>query len=221
MKPKYIQVNCREVKKIDLRQAKAVLKHKPDIILLEYPNNNKTSDMIFNSFPTDKKPQTELNKIKKLLKKFSKNNPWGLSDISMWENVEKLWQNGHNVLIYRIDSPTELTNQYLTLKMYKNYPAIKSYWLFWAYLLIRDYTMTKNVKWVIKRYKNKKNPTVLVFLQSIHWDHVKFLLTNPTKKQIWDYYFKNFKEINTKNIGFKIKEKNKIMHKYWKKINLF
>ena len=67
MKPTYFQFNCKEIDKLDLHQANAVLKHKPDIIVLEYPNNNKTPDLPFNQYSPLKKPK---GMIKSRLKKF-------------------------------------------------------------------------------------------------------------------------------------------------------
>ncbi len=81
--------------------------------------------------------------------------------------------------------------------------------------------MAKNIQWILDNYKEKKEPKVLVFLQSFHWDHVKFLLNNPSKNKIWNYYFGNFSEIDKQSIGNKIKNINKVFYKYWSKISDF
>ena len=81
--------------------------------------------------------------------------------------------------------------------------------------------MAKNIKWVIEKNKNKEKLTIAIFLESFHWEHVKFLLKNPSKEKIWQYYFGKFKEVNQKNIAKKIKEKNIVFYKYWNKISDF
>lgn len=81
--------------------------------------------------------------------------------------------------------------------------------------------MANNVQWILRNYKGKENPTVLIFLQSFHWDHVKFLLKNPSKKAIWNYYFGKFSEINKSDIAIKIEGLNKVFYKYWKKFSDF
>ena len=60
--------------------------------------------------------------------------------------------------------------------------------------------MEKNVEWALQDCTIKK-PTVLIFLQSFHWEHVKFLVKKPNKDEIWDYYFGKFSEINKKQIN--------------------
>jgi hypothetical protein len=73
----------------------------------------------------------------------------------------------------------------------------------------------------LERHKNKEELIIAVFLQSFHWTHVKFLLSNPSKKQIWQYYFSKFREVKQENITQKIKEQNKIFYKYWNGISDF
>ena len=81
--------------------------------------------------------------------------------------------------------------------------------------------MTKNIKWVLEKHKDRKKMKIAIFIESFHWIHVKFLLKNPSKKRIWEYYFKRFQDINIKNISQKIKQQNKIFYKYWEKISDF
>ena len=95
MKPKYIQINCTEGKRIDLRQAKAVLKYKPDLIFLEYPTNY---------LKPIKKP---IHINKKIILKF----PWTESDNYMWANIKKIWKNGYNTFVYAVDGPYDLVTK--------------------------------------------------------------------------------------------------------------
>jgi hypothetical protein len=95
MKPKYIQVSCAEGDKIDLRQSKAVLRHGPDLIFLEYPGDSL-------------KPITKPRHIHKgiILK-----HPWTESDNYMWENISKLWKENYRTLVYAVDGPSDLVNK--------------------------------------------------------------------------------------------------------------
>jgi hypothetical protein len=219
MKPRYIQVNCIEGKEIDLSQAKAVLKYKPDIIFLEYPTNKKTPDTIFNRYSPENKP------IEKLPNKFSKKTlwlcPWVRSDIVMWNNIARLWEKEkHQVLVYYVDAPEELVNKWFIV--WKNmYPSALKNWLWWVQIYLREYHMAKNIRLALSKYKSKNNLTVLVFLQSFHWEHVKFLLKNPSSKQIWDYYFGKFKGLKPSIITETLQKENKVFYKYWKMISNF
>lgn len=58
--PRYIQKNCIEGRKVDLRQAQAVLKYKPDIILFELPAGKNGAGTIFNKYTANKKPLKKL-----------------------------------------------------------------------------------------------------------------------------------------------------------------
>ncbi len=214
MKPKYIQVNCKEEKGIDMRQAEAALKYKPDIILLEYPNPNKTPNTIFNKYKPKDKPFYLVKKQQENLKEVQRTMPWVKSDIVMWENISWLWRQGHQVFVYNVDASSELTSE--LYEIWKNkYPNIKKNWLWWVRIYLRESIMTKNIQWILDNYKERKDPTILVFLQSFHWDHVKFLLKNPSKDKIWDYYFEKFSEVSKDNIEGKIKDLNKVFYKYW------
>jgi len=220
MKGKFIQVDCKEEDKIDLRQAGSVIKHKPDIILLEYPLEGRTSDTTYNKYGPKNKPWNILEEQIKRLKKHSANTPWIRSDILVWKNIKKLWKSGHEVKVYRIDAPRELVNEWS--EVWKNmYPCAEKNWLWWVRIYLREKYMAKNVERMLSKYKQKVNPTVLVFLQSFHWRHVRFLLENPSKNEIWKYYFGDFSEVNPPNISEKIKSNNKVFYKHWKKISDF
>jgi hypothetical protein len=216
-KIKFIQENCIEGGKIDLRQANVVSKHKPDIVMFELPQGKVNPDTVFNKYPTNKKPLKEVDVIIKGLRQVAKKYPYAKSDIAVWNNIKKLWKNKKNVYVYNIDGPSELRKYFMNFE----YPKCRKDFMFWVYLFLREYLyMKKNVEWVLN--KNPKGDLkIAIFLQSIHWNHTKFLLTNPSKEKIWEYYFGEFKDITPENIDGKIKEKNKIIYKYWKKVSIF
>lgn len=221
MRPKYIQVNCRETDKLDLRQANAVLKHKPDIIVLEYPNNKNTPDLEFNKYNALEKPKEIVEKrLKEFPEEVLKTHPWAKADTIMWKNVANLWSKGHQILLYAVDAPNELTKEWLEVWNH-TYPCVKKNWVWWVQIYLRERIMANNVRWILDRYKEKHNPTVLIFLQSFHWDHVQFLLSGPTKDEIWNYYFGKFPEVDKHDIAEKINRLNTIFYKYWRKVSDF
>lgn len=216
--PKFIQQSCKEGNGIDLRQSKLVLKHKPDIIIFEMPQEKYDPNTIFNKYQPSNKPLKKVEVIIANLKASARKYPYAKSDIAVWENTKALWAENHNVLVYNVDSPDELRRRYFE-DMEEDYPAVRKDWLFWVYLYIRESYMARNVKWILENYQEKRNPTIAVFLESIHWKHVQFLLRSPSQKEIWKYYFKNFPGLEPGNIDDKIKERNKVLYKYWKKVN--
>ncbi len=228
MKIKYIQVNCREEINTknwagpDYRRAQYVLKYRPDIIVFESANDNENPGMIFNKYDCQNKPTKLVREFQKELRKNSKTpgNGDALSDIPVWENIMRLWKEGHNVLLYNVDGRTELRKEFFEVWKYM-YPCATKNWLWWVRIYLREKYMAKNIKWVIEKNKNKEKLTIAIFLESFHWEHVKFLLKNPSKEKIWQYYFGKFKEVNQKNIAKKIKEKNIVFYKYWNKISDF
>ncbi len=207
MRPRFYNFNCRESNALDLRQAEAVLKYEPDIIFLEYPNNNKT-----------------LRPIKKPTKKFSpralRASPWAKSDLIMWKNIEYLWKKGLKTKVYAVDGPSELTEQF-KLAWHNTYPCAAKNWFWWVRVYLRERMMSTQINQVLKKYKEKNNPTVLIFLQNFHWQHVKFLLKKPSKEKVWKYYFGDFeKEITKKEVPKTLKRESDIFYKYWQKFPL-
>lgn len=207
MRPKFYNFNCRESNALDLRQAEAVLKYKPDIVFLEYPNNDN-----------------ELRPITKSVKKFSKEivktSPWAKSDLIMWKNVEYLWKKGLKTKVYAIDGPGELNSEFM-LAWHNTYPCATKNWFWWIRIYLRERYMAKYILDALNEYQEGKNPTVLVFLQNFHWNHVKFLLTKPSKEKIWKYYFKKFeKEVSPRTIPKILKKESKVFYKYWQKFPL-
>ena len=217
IKPKYIQVNLPETEKLNLGQAEAVPKYEPDIIFLEYPNNEETPDTIYNKYSIDNKPFDQIEKQKEGLKDMLSVHPWAEADIVMWDNIAHLWRNGHECLVYRTDGPSELTSEWLLV--WKNmYPCATRNWLWWVQIYLREKYMARNISWILAHYRTKLNPTVLVFLQSFHWRHVKFLLKNPSSKVEWQYYFGKFEGVTPELVIETIKKLNQVFYKYWLEI---
>src|SRR3989344_8011697 len=158
-KQKFIQIDCIEGKYIDKRQADAVLRYHPNIILLEYPTD-KTVDYLFNKYPTSKKPLNLVRKIQNNLKNYAKSDPWVMSDIQMWENIISELTRGNNVKVYKIDGPTNLVSLTITPK---NFNGIPHHLKWWVRIYLREKFMKKNIEWVLK--KNPKSKIILVFLQ--------------------------------------------------------
>ena len=227
MKIKYIQVDVKEEinsknwSKPDYRQAEYVLKYKPDIIIFESPAD-KTPDTIYNKYSCDKKPLDLIRKYRNRLIESSKvpGNGDALSDARLFDNVVKLWKTGHDVLLYNIDGPSELRREFFEVWKYM-YPSALKNWLWWVRIYLREKYMTKNLKWVLEKNKDKESVTIAIFLQGWHWRHIKFLLSNPSRKEVWKYYFSRFKEVDEKDIGEKIKKENKVFYKYWLRMSDF
>ena len=139
-----------------------------------------------------------------------------MADMALFDNISKLWKTGHEVLLYPVDAPRELTAE--NYSVWKNmYPSAMKNWLWWVRIYLREKIMAENIERALKKYNHKDGPKVLVLLQSFHWRHVKFLMKDPSKKKIWKYYFGSFKEITPRTIGDTIRKENKIFYKYWKK----
>ncbi len=210
-KTKFIQIDCVEGKQMDSRQAKAITKYHPDIIVLEYPNDGKTPDFDFNNYPANKKPIQKVLKIQEMLRKTAKTNPWAQSDIDMWENIISEWKNGNNVLVFKIDGPIKLTSD---TDHRNKFTGIPHHIKWWTRIYLREQFMVKNMNYILNKYPNAK--TVLVFLQSFHWDHVKLLLKDPTKNKVWKLYFSRFKNLTKESLELKLKKYPNILS-YYKK----
>lgn len=227
MKIKFVQadvseeINTKKWKKPDYRQADCVLKYRPDIIIFESAYN-KTPDTIYNKYNCQSKPLKLVRNYQKRLKEKSMEPGLGdaISDIKLWDNITKLWEEGHNVLLYNTDGPDELRREFFEVWKYM-YPCALKNWLWWVRIYLREKYMARHIKWILDKNDGKENLIVAIFLQSFHWKHVQFLLENPSKEQVWRYYFAKFKEIDRGNITAKIKKENKVFYKYWEKISEF
>ena len=201
----------------DYRQAEAVLKHRPDIIIFEKACNTKTPNTIYNRYSCKNKPVKLVKDYQKWLKKKTKEYGDAASEIPMWENIMQLWSEDHDVLLYNVDGSDELRREFFEVWKYM-YPCALKNWLWWVRIYLREKYMAERVQWVLDKHKDKEDLVIAIYLQSFHWEHVEFLLKKPTKKQIWDYYFKDFKGITRANISEKIKKENKVFYKHWQKI---
>ncbi|VAW12530.1 hypothetical protein MNBD_BACTEROID05-641, partial [hydrothermal vent metagenome] len=105
---KLYQFSCVKGKKVDLRQAGAVLRHKPDVIIFEAPPVGRTPSLIYNKYKPLNKPLVEVVKHRKILQRLAKKAPWVLSDVYVYDNIMKLWADGYDVKLYNIDAPSEL-----------------------------------------------------------------------------------------------------------------
>lgn len=218
IKPKFHQFDCREQNRVDFRQARAVLKYKPDIIIFELPEKHGSPETIFNKYDCKNKPLKKSKIIKKDLIKASHKFQYALSDIKTWENIERLWRKNHNILLYNVDGPQELRAEFFETWNHM-YPCATKNWLWWVQIYLRERFMANHIHSVIKKYKIKNNPKILIFLQNFHWKHVKFLLNNPSKEEIWRYYFGKFSEIMPLTISNRIRKNNKLFYRYWKMKN--
>ncbi len=198
-----IQVNCREDKYIDKRQAKAVLKYKPDIILLEYLTTSGSYE--------------QRTKSPKITKEILLKNPWVRSDKYMWTNIVKIRRENHHTILYAVDGPYDLVNEANVYQCNNKNPNKTTNLFWWIRIYLRERFMAENIKKILKNHKDKKSLTILVFLQKFHWQHVKFLLSRPAKNKIWKFYFGRFRDLKSPDVSIKIKKESPILYKYWKK----
>ena len=195
--------------------------YRPDIILFELPAKGGNPSLVFNRYDPLKKPLKEVGYIKHRLRVAARKYPYALSDIHVWENIEKLWRDGHNVFLFNIDGPDELRRDYFKLARGLTYNQQRKQMIFWVHCYLRETEMAEHIRHILKNYKETSNPIVAVFLQSIHWRHVKFLLKNPSQEKIWNYYFERFRKVNPENIGAEIKKRSSIHYQYWEMASHF
>ncbi len=216
------QISCLEGKKIDLRQAEAVLLHRPDVVIFEAPPVGKTPSLIYNKYSASKKPLREVEKYKRMLRRLATKAPWVMSDIYVYENIVKLWKEGHDVKLYNVDAPTKLLR--INLKIDKNWDPKPyrrgTHFEWWVRIYLREKIMTENILEILSK-NNKKDFKVLIFLQKFHWLNVQFLMSKPSKKQTYEYYFGKFKRTNMGAIGCDVRNVNEALYKYWKNISDF
>lgn len=81
------------------------------------------------------------------------------------------------------------------------YPQATKNWVWWVHIYLRERLMAK--------------PMVMVYLESFHWKHVKFLLSEPSQQEVWEYYFGRFPEVDQASIADRIKALNPVFYKYW------
>lgn len=218
---KILQFNCHEGDTVDLHQANAVLRHKPDFIFFESPGPAKS---VFNKYKPKEKPVREFNSHIRELKKIAKKYPWVASDVCTYTNIKKLWDEGHDIKLYPIDGPSELLR--VDLKKFSKSNNARperrgTHFAWWVRMYLREKIMSGSVRRIYKIMEWKPNTVGLALVEKFHWRNVQFHLSNPTKKEIYKYYFGEFKNVSLENIGVKVKETNPILHKYWKKYSDF
>ena len=221
MNVRFIQANCVEGERVDLRQSVLVKKYKPDVIFFEMPSFEGNPSSPFNAYSIKKKPFAEVEKIKKGLRKEAKKTPYALSDVFVWENIASLWRMGHDVLLFNVDAPRELRQEGLARRKSIQLSRAKRIWEFWAYIYIREAIMAHHMEQTLKKRFGNKKIVAAVFLQSFHWQHMKFLLKHPSKEKIWRYYFGRFPKLTPATITRELKSKAPILSQYWKKYNVW
>lgn len=222
-KPKFKQINCNESRGagLDLRQAEAILTYRPDIVLLEYPCNSEPPDMPFNAFaPMDKPEAMVAKRTAEFPAEVLKRDPWVVADTAMWRNVAQLWSEGHQVLAYPTDGPSELTSEWREVWDHM-YPQATKNWVWWVRIYLRERLMANHVRYVLNKHSDMAKPMVMVYLESFHWKHVKFLLSEPSQQEIWEYYFGRFPEVDQSSIANRIKALNPMFYKYWQEYSDF
>jgi hypothetical protein len=217
------QYSCIEGNKPDLRQAEAVLRKRPDVILFEAPNNTGDPGLAYNAYPPTHKPLAEVRKHQTMLQKAAREAPWVVSDIEVYENIKTLWREGHDVKLYHIDAPSELLRETI-LHGWNNIERPRRrgvHFPWWVYIYLRERIMANTVERIFKN-KRDKDQVVLAFVQKFHWQHVQFLLTHPTKRAVFDYYFGAFDGLTEATISSKVTQvNNPILLKYWQKVSDF
>jgi hypothetical protein len=213
------QFSCREVNGIDLRQANALLKHKPDMVFWEAPSNKNSASLILDPRQSIVQQKDTLRERISYLKEVAKKVPWAASDIHVYENAIKLIENGYKIRMYHVDGPHELLLQTILNKWdLIEKPRQKGrHILWWTYIYLRERIMANNIKPLLKN----KDQKILIFMQKFHWLHVNFLLSEPSKDMIWGYYFGKFENVTRKNISEILKTRNKVLHKFWLKYSDF
>ena len=223
-KPIFHQINCRESRdgSLDLRQAQGIDRYKPDIILLEYPSNEKTPSFELNDYPALKKPEELVRaRTKEFPEDILKKDPWVAADTYMWKEIANLWASGKQVYVYPTDGPSELLSEWRDVWEHM-YPQATKNWVWWVQIYLRERLMANNIEWVLNKHSDIERPIINVYLQYFHWKHVKFLLDNPSVDEIWDYYFSRFvADIDRNDIDGRIQKLNPLFYDYWQKYSDF
>ena len=219
---KLVQINCLEGKTIDSRQAEAVLRHRPNFIIFEAPTSLRSPNTPFNSYQPENKPLHLVKDHINMLKQVGKKYPWVLSDIRVYENIVKLWKEGHNVQLYNVDGPSDLLQvPDKQTDRFSPYPPRRgTYLFFWVRVYLREKIMTNHLRPILAEHSDS-DATGLIFLQKFHWINVQFQSSRPTKAALWKYYFGSFAQLTPKELTAKIKNHNSTLYKYWTKFSDF
>ncbi len=215
MNKKFIQVNCVEGRGVDLRQANAVTKYRPKIILLEYPARDGHPGFSFNRFPADEKPLREARSIQRGLRRTARKYPWVLSDVALWENIVAEWRRGNNLFVYKVDGPRDLVARGARGTAFRGVPRHIAWWV---RIYLRERYMLKNIRLVFKRHPGSGR--ALVFLQSFHWNNVLFLLGSRSRDAAWRRYFGRFKGLTAAELERRVRG-DAVLWRHWKKVSQF
>ncbi len=212
------QADCIEGKRVDLRQAELIARYKPDLIFFELPARNGKPDTVFNKFAANRKPLRDLLAIKRNLLREARRFPYALSDVYVWDAIQNLWEEGRNTLVFNVDRPEDVRRAYFKRHGRVSYARAKRHWWFWAYLLVRESEMARHIKQVVE-LRGRRNIIAVVLLQSIHWNHVQFLMRNPSKKKIWDYYFGRFPDLTPAKLSALLRTHEQTLFRYWQVVD--
>jgi len=195
--------------KTERKIAKQILKVKPDAILFEFPKGGYPLEK-FNKRKPKNKPKDLIEKWKKGLLFHSKKHKQLKRTVDIVKSIEKLWNQGNQIYLYEIDAPVELSK----LGLYKRYSGKIFHNLrFWIWIFLRERIMVSNIRKIYRNLRLKiKNPKLLVKCHNFHWKNIKFLLRNPAKKNIYDYYFSKFSKYQIKSVL----KREKVLYKFWK-----
>lgn len=198
------------------KKAEKILKIKPDAILFEYPVPENYSLSELNDFSPKEKPKQRIDAWKRSYSKHFGKYPWLKSEYKVIEAIEGMWNEGKQVYLFEIDGPIELTSLGETKDSLKGLQIIV-----WNY--IREKFMVENIRnseaFVDKRLR--KEGIALIFCHNIHWNNIQFLLKNPSKNDIKEHYFSQRGIKSIKEIESDLKEKNKLLYKFWRLKNDF
>ncbi len=223
-KPVFHQINCTESRdgSLDLRQSEGIVKYRPDIVLLEYPSWHDTPYFELNNYPPKGKPAKLVQiRLQEFPPEVLKTDPWAAADTYMWREIAKLWSEGKQIYVYPTDGPGELLSEWRDVWEHL-YPQATKNWVWWVQIYLRERLMANNIKWVMNKHVDIPRPVINVYLQYFHWKHVKFLLTEPSVDEIWDYYFSHFvADVGRDDIGPRIKKLNSLFYRYWQKYGDF
>ena len=216
-----IQLSCQEGNKIDERQAKSVLRHRPDAIVFEAPSDIPGLSLPYNKYPPSSKPVKLVYAHQNKLRKVAKSFPWTASDIGVYDNILQLWSEGHDVKLYHIDGPSELLQETINRGWNKTAEPRRrgTHFPWWVYIYLRERIMTNNLERIMPVLPT--NATVLIFLQKFHWLHLHYLIQNPPKRKIFQYYFDKF-NVTPLTINRQVENiHNPVLTKYWKQYSDF
>lgn len=216
-----LQYDCYEGARVDRTQARAVAKHKPDIILWESPAGIRGPADTLNAYPPKRKPRAVYRGRIAGLKRVARSYPWVASDVLVYEALRRLWESGHNVKVFHVDAPPELLREDLApfKKGVRPEPKRRGTDLaWWVRIYLREKIMSGNIRDILARAN--KDARTLAFIQRFHWMNIRFLLARPTKREIWERYFGRFNGLSRRNIGTEVR-KHPVLYKYWRRYSDF